>query len=58
MKLLNTVIAIIAGFMFATEMMRPDPGITGGVILTCLLVSLVIMMPVIDNGKEEKEDDN
>lgn len=58
MKLLNTVIAIIAGFMFAIEMMRPDPGITGGVILTCLLVSLVIMMPVIDSGKEEKEDDN
>lgn len=58
MKLLNTVIAIIASFMFATEMMSPDPGITGGVILTCLLVSLVIMMPVIDSGKEEKEDDN
>lgn len=55
-KLARVVILITAGFVFAIELSRPDPGLTGGVILTCLLVSWLIFVPVIsDNEKGDKK---
>lgn len=59
LNLLRTILTLIAGFVFAVELMKPDPGLTGGIILTCLLVTSAILLPVFEGDKKEgKKDDN
>lgn len=59
LNLLRTIITLMAGFVFAIELTRPDPGLTGGTILTCLLVTWAIFLPIIKKDKkEEKKNDN